>query len=44
MPEIRVDPLTGLRVVVAGERASRPGGGPTTTPPDPIDPERDPFL
>ena len=44
MPEIRVDPLTGLRTIVAGERASRPGGGPTTTPAHPIDPERDPFL
>src|SRR5690348_18364267 len=44
MPEIRVDPLTGLRVVVADKRASRPGGGWGATPPEPIDPERDPFL
>lgn len=44
MPEVRVDPLTGLKVIVAGERAGRPGGGPTTTPADPIDPATDPFL
>jgi len=40
-----VDPLTGLRTIVAGERATRPGGGPTAPPlPEPIDPEGDPFL
>jgi UDPglucose--hexose-1-phosphate uridylyltransferase len=44
MPEIRVDPLTGLRVIVAGERAARPGAGLAATPPDPIDPESDPFA
>ncbi|HEX8204831.1 MAG TPA: hypothetical protein VF587_02105, partial [Solirubrobacteraceae bacterium] len=44
MPEVRVDPLTGLKTVVAGERASRPGAGLSTTPADPIDAERDPFL
>jgi UDPglucose--hexose-1-phosphate uridylyltransferase len=44
MPEIRVDPLTGLRVVVAGERATRPGAGLAATPPDAIDPESDPFA
>ena len=44
MPEVRVDPLTGLKTVVAGERARRPGAGLTTTPADPIDPERDPFA
>ena len=44
MPEVRVDPLTGLRAIVAGERAERPGGGPTAPPPEPIDPEGDPFL
>jgi UDPglucose--hexose-1-phosphate uridylyltransferase len=44
VPEVRVDPLTGLKVIVAGERASRPGAGLTTTPPDPIDPESDPFA
>jgi UDPglucose--hexose-1-phosphate uridylyltransferase len=44
LPEVRVDPLTGLKTVVAGERASRPGAGLSTTPADPIDAERDPFL
>ena len=44
MPEVRVDPLTGQRTVVAGERAARPGAGLTATPPDPVDPETDPFL
>jgi UDPglucose--hexose-1-phosphate uridylyltransferase len=44
VPEVRTDPLSGLRTIVAAERAARPGGGPSTTPPDPIDPETDPFL
>ena len=26
-PEVRVDPLTGLKTIVAGDRAARPGGG-----------------
>jgi UDPglucose--hexose-1-phosphate uridylyltransferase len=42
--EYRVDPLTGLRAIVAGERAERPGGGLQSVAPDPIDPEKDPFL
>jgi UDPglucose--hexose-1-phosphate uridylyltransferase len=44
LPEVRVDPLTGLRTIIAGDRAGRPGGGLSCTPPDPIDPEKDPFL
>jgi len=43
-PELRIDPLSGLRVIVAGERGSRPGaflGVPERTP---IDPEGDPFA
>lgn len=44
MPEVRVDPLTGLKVIVAGDRAARPGGGPTATPAQPIDPASDPFA
>jgi UDPglucose--hexose-1-phosphate uridylyltransferase len=44
VPEVRIDPLTGLRAIVAGERARRPGGMPVATPADPIDPESDPFL
>jgi UDPglucose--hexose-1-phosphate uridylyltransferase len=44
VPEIRVDPLTGLRAIVAGARADRPGGGLSASQADPIDPERDPFA
>ena len=44
MPELRVDPLSGLRVVVAGDRASRPGGGFAVEPRAPLEPEKDPFL
>jgi len=42
--EIRVDPLTGLKSIIASERADRPGGGFDIEPPPPIDPERDPFA
>jgi UDPglucose--hexose-1-phosphate uridylyltransferase len=42
--EIRVDPLTGLKCIIASERAGRPGGGFDIAPPPPIDPERDPFA
>jgi len=44
MPEIRIDPLSGHKTIVAGERSKRPGGQPTCAPPDPIDAERDPFA
>ena len=44
MPEIRVDPLTGYKTIVAGERSRRPGGEPRCVPPDPIDVEQDPFA
>ena len=44
MPELRIDPLTGQRVIVAGARAVRPGGELRATPPEPIDPETDPFA
>ena len=44
MPELRVDPLSGHRTIVAGERSLRPGGEPTCGPPDPIDGESDPFA
>ena len=27
MPEVRIDPLSGLRTIVASDRAARPGGG-----------------
>jgi UDPglucose--hexose-1-phosphate uridylyltransferase len=41
---VRVDPLSGLKTIVAGERAGRPGAGLTTEPAAPIDPEKDPFA
>jgi UDPglucose--hexose-1-phosphate uridylyltransferase len=44
VPEIRLDPLSGLKTIVAGERSRRPGGEPTCQPPEPIDRERDPFA
>ena len=44
MPEIRIDPLTGQRAIVAGARAGRPGGELSATPPTPLDPETDPFA
>jgi UDPglucose--hexose-1-phosphate uridylyltransferase len=43
-PELRIDPLTGLRVIVAGERGSRPGAFLDVVPRDPIDPAGDPFA
>ena len=44
MPELRIDPLSGLRTVVAGDRATRPGGGMSAEPRPPIDPATDPFA
>ena len=44
MPELRLDPVSGLRTIVAGERAGRPGGGFAVEPRPPIDTESDPFL
>src|SRR6185437_12852043 len=44
MPEIRVDPLSGHKVIVAGERSVRPGGEPSCPAATPIDVERDPFA
>jgi UDPglucose--hexose-1-phosphate uridylyltransferase len=48
VPEIRIDPLSGHRTIVAGERSQRPGGAPSLSEqeraPEPIDPERDPFA
>lgn len=43
-PELRIDPLSGYRVIIAGARAGRPGGGLVAPPPEPIDPDRDPFA
>ncbi len=44
MPELRIDPLSGHRTIVAGERSRRPGGEPRATPPEPIDVSGDPFA
>jgi UDPglucose--hexose-1-phosphate uridylyltransferase len=44
VPELRIDPLSGLRTLVAGERAGRPGGDLSAEPRPPVDPEKDPFL
>jgi UDPglucose--hexose-1-phosphate uridylyltransferase len=44
MPEVRIDPLSGLKTIIAGARAERPGGGFAVPPHPPIDPEADPFL
>jgi UDPglucose--hexose-1-phosphate uridylyltransferase len=44
LQELRIDPLSGHRTIVAGERSRRPGGEPRCEPPAPIDPEQDPFA
>jgi UDPglucose--hexose-1-phosphate uridylyltransferase len=43
--EVRVDPLSGLKTIVAGGRADRPGGWPIAgAEAEPIDVECDPFA
>jgi UDPglucose--hexose-1-phosphate uridylyltransferase len=44
MPEIRIDPLSGHKAIVAAERATRPGGGFSAEAPPPIDVAGDPFA
>ena len=44
MPELRIDPLSGLRVIVAGERGGRPGAWIEPAPRPPLDRESDPFA
>jgi UDPglucose--hexose-1-phosphate uridylyltransferase len=44
MRELRVDPLTGDKVIVAAARATRPGGDLRAEPAAPLDPETDPFA
>jgi UDPglucose--hexose-1-phosphate uridylyltransferase len=44
LPEIRVDPLTGLRAIVATERTARPGGELRVAPAPAIDAATDPFA
>jgi UDPglucose--hexose-1-phosphate uridylyltransferase len=42
--QVRVDALTGLKVIIATGRAGRPGGQFDLEPEPPIDPAGDPFL
>jgi UDPglucose--hexose-1-phosphate uridylyltransferase len=44
LQELRIDPLSGHRTIIAGERSRRPGGEPRCEPPEPIDAETDPFA
>ena len=44
MPELRIDPLSGLKVIVAGERGERPGAWLALEERKDIDPENDPFV
>jgi UDPglucose--hexose-1-phosphate uridylyltransferase len=44
LPDLRIDPLSGLRTIVAGERAGRPGGELSAQARPPVDPSTDPFL
>jgi UDPglucose--hexose-1-phosphate uridylyltransferase len=42
--EVRVDPLTGLRAIVAADRAKRPNAGLSAEAGPPLDPAGDPFA
>ena len=44
MTELRVDPLTGLKTIIAAARADRPGGHFDLEPPPPINVDNDPFA
>ena len=44
MSQVRVDPLTGLKAIIAAERADRPGAAFGVEPAEPIDPQTDPFA
>jgi UDPglucose--hexose-1-phosphate uridylyltransferase len=45
LPELRIDPLTGLRAIIAGERAARPGAFSSKIYERPqIDTQNDPFA
>jgi UDPglucose--hexose-1-phosphate uridylyltransferase len=43
LPELRIDPLSGLRVIVAGERGDRPGAWLEAAGRTPVEPDSDPF-
>ena len=44
MPELRIDPLSGLRTIVAGARADRPGAWFEVPERPALNPDSDPFL
>ena len=44
MTEVRIDPLTGQRAIIAGVRADRPGGEFSPEPAPALDPQLDPFA
>jgi len=44
VPQVRVDPLSGLKTIIAGARADRPNSGFSVTAEPPVDPATDPFL
>jgi UDPglucose--hexose-1-phosphate uridylyltransferase len=45
LPELRIDPLSGLRAIIAGERASRPGAFASKIEERPqVEPDKDPFA
>jgi UDPglucose--hexose-1-phosphate uridylyltransferase len=44
MPEVRIDPLTGYRAIVALDRAHGLGGGLTVVPAPAVDRDSDPFA
>jgi UDPglucose--hexose-1-phosphate uridylyltransferase len=43
LPELRVDPLTGLKAIIAPDRALRPGATFDLPRDPPLDPDTDPF-
>ncbi len=43
-PELRIDPLSGQRAIIAGARAGRPGGELGVPPAPALDPRLDPFA
>jgi UDPglucose--hexose-1-phosphate uridylyltransferase len=44
VPELRTDPITGLKTIVAAERAGRPNAGLQADPLPPLEVEKDPFA
>jgi UDPglucose--hexose-1-phosphate uridylyltransferase len=44
LPDLRIDPFTGLKTILAGERADRPGAALRAEPAEPPAPDDDPFA